>query len=207
MVNGVAPSRSQALAPPRMRGPSTRMRRSMRGRRVSMCSSGASTRRRACETCSSPRRSRVANGSPPCCCWPGSPRTLQRPAASRCRVRSRPRTRSSVKERPGNRPAYCATSTSASPMRSGLASSPTRRLSSRSSGPRRVHSVSTWSKATLRCARALSQSAIFCGCRSASGSNWLPMPLPIASSTSNAASAYHAPRRHRRRRRRSGVVI
>jgi len=206
MANGVASMRAHACAPTRMRGPSTRMRRSMRGRVMSSSNSGAFTCRRACDTCNSPNRSRVVNGSPPACCCPGRPRTLQRPAGSRCRVRSNPRTRSSVNERPGSRPAYCATSISASPMRSGLASSPMRRLSSRSNGPRRVHSVSTASNATGRCARALSQRAISSGWRSATGSNWLAMPLATAISTSDPARAYRAPRRNRRQRRRGGMA-
>ena len=162
------------------------MRRSIRGSSMSICSSGAVTRSRACETCNSPSRPRVSNGSPPACC-PGSPRTLQRPPASRCRTRSSPRTRSSVNERPGSRPAYCATRISASPIRSASAPAPIRRLSSRSSGPRRVHSVCTASNATGRCARALSQRAISSGWRSATGSSWLARPLPSAISTSAAA--------------------
>ena len=186
--SGAASLRIVARTPARTRSPLTCRRRSTRGRIASTPSAGAITRSFAPTSCSSPRRSKVANGSPPCFS-PGKPRTCQLPSACRSRVRSRPRTRNSVNERPGSRPAYCDTRISASPISSACAPEPTRRRSRRSSGPRRVHSVSTLSNATGRPARALSHAAMRSGWRSANGSNWLIAPAPNAIATSNAATA------------------
>ena len=162
--------RLRARSPLRTRSPSTCRRRSTSGITVSIFSDGAEMPSRASITCSSPRPSSARSGSPPWAC-PGNPRTCQRPSSARSSVSARLRTRSSVKERPGNRPAYCETRISAAPMATASLPAPTRKPSSRSSGPRLVHSVSRVSNCTGRPARALSHSAMRSGCRSASGSS------------------------------------
>ena len=141
--SGDAPGRIHARVATRTRSPSTRRRRSTRGSVVSMPIDGAITDSLPPTTCSSPRPSSDDSGSAPARCCPGSPRTCQRPSSLRSRVRSTPRRRSSVNERPGSRPAYCDTRISASPIGTASLPSPMRRPSTRSSGPRRVHSVST----------------------------------------------------------------
>ena len=110
-----SPSRRRAA---NARSASMRARRRGRGRRpragarrssgswYRRCSDGAMTASLPPITCSSPRPSSAASGSPPGCCWPGRPRTLQRPSSARSIASTRLRSRSSVNERPGNRPAY-----------------------------------------------------------------------------------------------------
>ncbi len=186
-VSGNASVCAQARTPTRRRSPSTRRRRSIRGRVASTPSAGACTPRRPPITCSSPSRRNASSGSPPArdC---GRPRTDQRPSAACCRSSARPRRRSSVSERPGNRPLYIDTSTSASPMAKPWPA-PMRRPFNCSNGPRRVQVVSRRSKRTGCPARALSQAAILSGWRSASGSSWLRVPTSRASPTRPTAHA------------------